>query len=64
MTNEEMARTGMCSNMPMNDIIYVDNDFRLCGWDVGMSEEDRAEYREKYRTCTYKDFVTYWENKD
>lgn len=50
--------------MPMDDIIYVDDDFRLCGWDVGMSEKDRAEYRAKYRTCTYKDFVRYWENKD
>lgn len=50
--------------MPMNDLIYVDNEFRLCGWDVGMSEETRTEYREKYKTCTYGDFVRYWENKD
>lgn len=51
-------------DMPMNDMVYVDKDNRLCGWDVGMSEEDRAEYREKYRLCTYGEFVQYWENKN
>ena len=51
------------TGMPMDDLVLVDNNHRLCGWLAGMSREEEQAARSKYNVCTYGQFCRYWEQK-
>ena len=46
--------------MPENDLVFVDDKYRLCGWLVGMEPEKVSELRGRYKVWTYGHFVRYW----
>lgn len=51
--------------MPTSDLIFVDENYKIVGWYVGMEEETIAEYRKKYKTWTYGHIERFWkERKD
>lgn len=47
----------------MSDLVFVDSEYRICGWLVGMDEEMIAEYRKKYNVWTYGHFVRFWKER-
>lgn len=45
-----------------NDIVFLDDEMRLCGFSVGMSEQEGREYCKKYNlhADTWKHYKIYW----
>lgn len=43
-----------------NDLIFVDDKYRICGWLVGMEPETIKRYRSLYKVWTYGHFVRFW----
>ena len=52
--------------MDDNALIFMDSAGRLCGWLVGMTDEEVASYCMKYgcHVDTYKNFLRGLENAD
>lgn len=46
--------------MPTNDLVFIDGDYKIVGWLVGMSEEEIAQYREKYKVWSYGHHERFW----
>lgn len=44
-----------------NDLVFVDENYKLVGWLVGMDKETEEKYRNKYKIWTYGHFCRYWE---
>lgn len=44
-----------------NDLVFVDNNYKLVGWLVGMDKETEEEYRKQYKCWTYGHFCKYLE---
>lgn len=49
-----------------NDIVFLDDEMRLCGFSVGMSDAEGREYCEKYNLhpATYGEWEKYWRGKE
>lgn len=48
-----------------DDIVFLDDEMRLCGYAVGMSQEEQKEFCARYHLHVdiYKHFEKYWKDE-
>jgi hypothetical protein len=48
-----------------NELIFIDNNWNLCGYCAGMSEQEIKDYciQNGFKIELYKNFVQYWDLK-
>lgn len=49
--------------MPYDDLVFVDQNYKIVGWLIGIGEEQEKRYRQKYKLWTYGHFCNYWKGQ-